>query len=146
MPTPCRVAEACEKLFDHLDTFTDNTKKKATVWPLQMMLLILCPVRILLNWLLLFFRQKCICGSTRKCNFPFTMFRCFFFCCINCYRVYFTRCLMKVIDILQPILEEIVNADQGAPCSQKYLKKVICLCSIFIDMVCRSFELFLLYH
>ena len=33
-------------LFDLVDHFAESSKRKAAVWPLQIMLLILCPVRI----------------------------------------------------------------------------------------------------
>lgn len=35
--------EAAEKLFDLVDSFAESTKRKAAVWPLQTILLILCP-------------------------------------------------------------------------------------------------------
>ncbi|KRZ17579.1 Neurofibromin, partial [Trichinella zimbabwensis] len=36
--------DCCDRLFDQLDTYgAESSKKKAIVWPLQMMLLILCP-------------------------------------------------------------------------------------------------------
>ncbi|XP_053200312.1 neurofibromin-like isoform X2 [Panonychus citri] len=60
------LAECCDKLFDLIDNFAEtNNKRRAAVWPLQMLLLVLCP----------------------------------------------------------KILEEIVNADSGAPCSPKYYRK-----------------------
>ncbi|XP_074600003.1 neurofibromin 1 isoform X2 [Brevipalpus obovatus] len=60
------LAECCDKLFDLIDNFAEaNNKRRVAVWPLQMMLLVLCP----------------------------------------------------------KILEEIVNADAGAPCSPKYYRK-----------------------
>lgn len=37
------LQDCCDKLFELFNSFTENSKKKATVWPLQMMLLILCP-------------------------------------------------------------------------------------------------------
>ncbi|GAB6033713.1 Neurofibromin 1 [Chamberlinius hualienensis] len=37
------LAEHCERLFDLLDIFAENNKRKSAVWPLQMMLLVLCP-------------------------------------------------------------------------------------------------------
>ena len=37
--------EYAEKLFDMVDNFAESSKRKAAVWPLQIMLLILCPVR-----------------------------------------------------------------------------------------------------
>jgi hypothetical protein len=33
-----------ERLFDLVDNFAESSKRKAAVWPLQTMLLILCPV------------------------------------------------------------------------------------------------------
>lgn len=36
-------AEAAEKLFDLVDSFAESAKRKAAVWPLQIILLILCP-------------------------------------------------------------------------------------------------------
>ena len=57
--------DCCDKLFELFSTFADNPKKKAHVWPLQMMLLVLSP----------------------------------------------------------KILEEITNADAGAPCSPQHLRK-----------------------
>ena len=38
-------SEYAEKLFDMVDNFAESSKRKAAVWPLQIMLLILCPVR-----------------------------------------------------------------------------------------------------
>lgn len=38
------LSKCCEQLFDILDTFADNKKGRAAVWPLQIMLLILSPV------------------------------------------------------------------------------------------------------
>lgn len=39
------MVDVCERLFEHLDQVSAETPKKKTVtWPLQMMLLILCPV------------------------------------------------------------------------------------------------------
>ncbi|KAH0511460.1 Neurofibromin [Microtus ochrogaster] len=37
------LAECAEKLFDLVDGFAESTKRKAAVWPLQIILLILCP-------------------------------------------------------------------------------------------------------
>uniref|UniRef100_A0A672NDK3 Neurofibromin 1 n=1 Tax=Sinocyclocheilus grahami TaxID=75366 RepID=A0A672NDK3_SINGR len=37
------MAECAEKLFDLVDSFAESTKRKAAVWPLQIILLILCP-------------------------------------------------------------------------------------------------------
>ncbi|KAM6970361.1 neurofibromin-like [Aplochiton taeniatus] len=37
------MAEAAEKLFDLVDSFAESPKRKAAVWPLQSILLILCP-------------------------------------------------------------------------------------------------------
>ncbi|KAI7793670.1 putative neurofibromin [Triplophysa rosa] len=37
------MAECAEKLFDLVDSFAENAKRKAAVWPLQIILLILCP-------------------------------------------------------------------------------------------------------
>lgn len=60
------LADCCDKLFDLIDNFAEtNNKRRAAAWPLQIMLLVLCP----------------------------------------------------------KILEEIVNADAGAPCSPKYYRK-----------------------
>ena len=42
------LAKCCESLFDILDSFADNKKGKAAVWPLQIMLLVLSPVSIVL--------------------------------------------------------------------------------------------------
>lgn len=36
-------SEAAEKLFDLVDSFAESAKRKAAVWPLQIILLILCP-------------------------------------------------------------------------------------------------------
>ena len=61
------LAECCDKLFELFNSVAaDSNKKKGYVWPLQIMLLILCP----------------------------------------------------------KILEEIVNADSGAPCSPQHIRKV----------------------
>lgn len=59
------LSKCCEALFDILDSYAENKKSRAAVWPLQILLLILSP----------------------------------------------------------KVLEEIVNADSGAPCSPKHLKK-----------------------
>ena len=59
------LAECCDKLFDLADNFAENNKRRALVWPLQIMLLLICP----------------------------------------------------------KILEEIVNADSGAPCSPRHYRK-----------------------
>ncbi|KAH9376387.1 hypothetical protein HPB48_014676 [Haemaphysalis longicornis] len=69
------LADACDRMFDVLDSFAENNKRRAQAWPLQIMLLVLCPV----------------------------------------------------------ILEEIVNADSGAPCSARHLKK-----RQFIDSVKKA--------
>ncbi|XP_023718195.1 neurofibromin isoform X4 [Cryptotermes secundus] len=69
------LAKCCEGLFDILDSFADNKKGRAAVWPLQIMLLVLSP----------------------------------------------------------KVLEEIVNADSGAPCSPRHSKK-----KQFIDSVKRA--------
>ncbi|KAG8525147.1 Neurofibromin, partial [Galemys pyrenaicus] len=37
------MAECAEKLFNLVDGFAESTKRKAAVWPLQIILLILCP-------------------------------------------------------------------------------------------------------
>ncbi|XP_051540739.1 neurofibromin isoform X1 [Myxocyprinus asiaticus] len=37
------MADCAEKLFDLVDSFAESTKRKAAVWPLQIILLILCP-------------------------------------------------------------------------------------------------------
>lgn len=34
-----------ERLFDICEMYSDNARKKAQLWPLQNMLLMLCPVR-----------------------------------------------------------------------------------------------------
>lgn len=36
-------ADCAEKLFDLVDSFAESAKRKAAVWPLQIILLILCP-------------------------------------------------------------------------------------------------------
>lgn len=60
------LATCCDKLFELLDSFAENNnKRRATVWPPQILLLVLCP----------------------------------------------------------KILEEIINADSGAPCSPKHYRK-----------------------
>lgn len=41
-PSP-ELSEYAEKLFDMVDNFAESSKRKAAVWPLQIMLLILCP-------------------------------------------------------------------------------------------------------
>lgn len=43
MSLPCKSSEAAEKLFDLVDGFAESAKRKAAVWPLQIILLILCP-------------------------------------------------------------------------------------------------------
>lgn len=40
---PIVCSEAAEKLFDLVDNFAESAKRKAAVWPLQIILLILCP-------------------------------------------------------------------------------------------------------
>ncbi len=35
--------DCAEKLFDLVDSFAESAKRKAAVWPLQIILLILCP-------------------------------------------------------------------------------------------------------
>ena len=42
------LQDCCDKLFELFNTVTESAKKKAVVWPLQMMLLVLCPVRTFL--------------------------------------------------------------------------------------------------
>ncbi|XP_017785481.1 PREDICTED: neurofibromin isoform X3 [Nicrophorus vespilloides] len=69
------LSKCCEQLFDILDTFADNKKGRAAVWPLQIMLLILSP----------------------------------------------------------KVLQEIINADSGGPCSPRHSKK-----KTFIDSVRRG--------
>lgn len=59
------LSKCCETLFDILDSYAENKKSRAAVWPLQILLLILSP----------------------------------------------------------KVLEEIVNADSGAPCSPRHVKK-----------------------
>lgn len=42
---PCEeLAKCCESLFELLDSFAENNKRRAAVWPLQIMLLVLSPV------------------------------------------------------------------------------------------------------
>ena len=36
--------DCCDKLFDHLNVLTEGSRRRVQIWPLQMMLLILCPV------------------------------------------------------------------------------------------------------
>ncbi|GIY54926.1 neurofibromin, partial [Caerostris extrusa] len=36
------LADCCDRLFDLLDNYAENNKKRMTAWPLQMMLLVLC--------------------------------------------------------------------------------------------------------
>lgn len=36
-------SDCAEKLFDLVDGFAESTKRKAAVWPLQIILLVLCP-------------------------------------------------------------------------------------------------------
>ncbi|XP_025089024.1 neurofibromin-like isoform X9 [Pomacea canaliculata] len=69
------LQECCDKLFEHFNNLVEGSRRRASIWPLQMMLLILCP----------------------------------------------------------KILEEINNADTGAPCSQQHLKK-----KSFIDEVKKA--------
>ena len=41
------ISDCCDKLFElYLSYMENSTKKKASVWPFQMMLLVLCPVSI----------------------------------------------------------------------------------------------------
>ncbi|KAM5179674.1 neurofibromin isoform 2-T2 [Mantella aurantiaca] len=37
------MADCAEKLFDHVDSFAESNKRKVAVWPLQIILLVLCP-------------------------------------------------------------------------------------------------------
>ncbi|XP_066962551.1 neurofibromin isoform X3 [Macrobrachium rosenbergii] len=69
------LAKCCEVMFEHLDNIAENNKRRAAVWPFQIMLLVLSP----------------------------------------------------------KVLEEIVNADAGAPCSQRHFKK-----KQFIDQLKRA--------
>ncbi|ESO97611.1 hypothetical protein LOTGIDRAFT_104331 [Lottia gigantea] len=69
------LQECCDKLFEQFNNAEASNRKKASIWPLQMMLLILCP----------------------------------------------------------KILEEINNADTGAPCSQQHIRK-----KQFIDEVKKA--------
>lgn len=69
------LSKGCENLFDILDSFADNKKSRSSVWPLQMLLLMLSP----------------------------------------------------------KVLEEIINADSGAPCSPRHSKK-----KAFIDSIKRG--------
>ncbi|XP_050410069.1 neurofibromin isoform X2 [Patella vulgata] len=69
------LQDCCDKLFEHFNNVEGSARRKASIWPLQMMLLILCP----------------------------------------------------------KILEEINNADTGAPCSQQHMKK-----KQFIDEVKKA--------
>lgn len=41
--SPFSNADSAEKLFDLVDGFAESTKRKAAVWPLQIILLVLCP-------------------------------------------------------------------------------------------------------
>ena len=56
------ILDCCDKLFEQYLSYMENsTKKKASVWPFQMMLLVLCPVSILdidPDKMLFFFSQK----------------------------------------------------------------------------------------
>lgn len=38
------LAKCCEMMFEHLESFAENNKRRAAVWPLQIMLLVLSPV------------------------------------------------------------------------------------------------------
>ena len=38
------MTDCCDKLFEQFNSFADSAKRKAAVWPLEMMLLVLCPV------------------------------------------------------------------------------------------------------
>ncbi|XP_063696354.1 neurofibromin isoform X2 [Culicoides brevitarsis] len=69
------LSKCSEQFFDILDSYAENKKSRSTVWPLQIMLLILSP----------------------------------------------------------KVLEEIVNADTGAPCSPRHLKK-----KHFMDLIKRN--------
>ena len=46
------IADCCDKLFELFIIFAESPRKKAAVWPLQMMLLVLCPVNIQVSSLL----------------------------------------------------------------------------------------------
>ncbi len=48
------IADCCDKLFELFNTFADSPRKKAAVWPLQMMLLVLCPVSGIYSWVFFF--------------------------------------------------------------------------------------------
>lgn len=43
MFSPLINTDCAEKLFDLVDGFAESTKRKAAVWPLQIILLVLCP-------------------------------------------------------------------------------------------------------
>ncbi|XP_029652888.1 neurofibromin-like [Octopus sinensis] len=53
------LQDYCDKMFELFNSFTENSKKKATVWPLQMMLLVLCPVNIsyMIDYKLIFLQE-----------------------------------------------------------------------------------------
>ena len=38
------LADCCDKLFEQYLAYTENSRKKASVWPFKMMMLIFCPV------------------------------------------------------------------------------------------------------
>lgn len=69
------LSDCCDKLFEQLDMYAENNKRKLFCWPLQIMLLLLCP----------------------------------------------------------KILEEIVNADTGAPISTRHVRK-----RLFLESVKKS--------
>lgn len=41
-----QIADCCDKLFELFVLFAESPKRKAPVWPLQIMLLVLCPVTL----------------------------------------------------------------------------------------------------
>jgi neurofibromin 1 len=53
------LEDSCDKLFELFHTFAERSRKKAQVWPLQMMLLVLCPVS--------FFFTIQVCAMLIKC-------------------------------------------------------------------------------
>ena len=52
------ITDCCDKLFELFNSFAETNKRKAAVWPLQMMLLVLCPVSHVLQMIWLEIRSQ----------------------------------------------------------------------------------------
>ena len=113
------LADCCDKLFEQFNGFAESAKRKAAVWPLQMMLLVLCPVSSChahhstpVTWIEVLPRPRCreIRPGSMRCK--------------GCWPEVYNCADVVGFFSIQKILEEITNADTGAPCSPQHLKKV----------------------